>query len=223
MGFETSLSLDRHSRLGNSCVGRVDSTADSQAMQLPSLSASSAHAHQYGFDFVITNTGSGSAYNVGGRSTQMNRTSRRTFSIRHTALEGSTVQRHRTRRMPDNFVRVCRLSLIQEGRKMVFAIKPFTVTVTFEWKLPWAKNLSKECKTVEIDARQFSDIIPDWEKEKDSKNLEAISKHLKEIRNEIIKTTRYSDTRVETSINRREIRGRRRRLVKRGFRTGQWT
>ena len=80
------------------------------------------------------------------------------------------------------------------------AIKPFTVAVTFEWKLPWAKNLNKECQTVEIDARQFSDIIPDWEKEKDSKNLEAISKHLKEIRNEIIKTTRYSDTRVKRQL-----------------------
>ena len=38
------------------------------------------------FDFVIINTGSGSAYNVG------------------------SVQRHRTRRMPDDFVRVWSVS-----------------------------------------------------------------------------------------------------------------
>ena len=75
-----------------------------------------------------------------------------------------------------------------------------TGTVTFEWKLPWAKNLSKECKIVEINVRQFSDIIPDWEKEKDSKNLETIGKHLKEIQNEIIKITRYSDTRVKRQL-----------------------
>ena len=61
-------------------------------------------------------------------------------------------------------------------------------------------DLSKECTTVEINARQFSDIIPDWEKEKDSKNLETIGKHLKEIQNEIIKITRYSDTRVKRQL-----------------------
>ena len=156
---------------------------------------------KYGFDFVITNTGSGSAYNVGWKIDA----DEQDFKA-HVFNPGMPL----SKAVPFSVIEPggYRTTLFGSGPSLLntrgsqdgVAIKPFTVTVAFEWKLPWAKNLSKECKTVEIDARQFSDIIPDWEKEKDSKNLEAISKHLKEIRNEIIKTTRYSDTRVKRQL-----------------------
>ena len=150
------------------------------------------------FDFVIINTGSGSAYNVGWKIDA----DEQDFKA-HVLNPGMPLSKE----VPFSVIEPggCRTTLFGFGPSLLntsgsqdgVAIKPFTVTVTFEWKLPWAKNLSKECKTVEINARQFSDIIPDWEKEKDSKNLETIGKHLKEIQNEIIKITRYSDTRVK--------------------------
>ena len=157
------------------------------------------------FDFVITNTGPGSAYNVGWKIDA----DEQDFKA-HVFNPGIPL----SKKVPFSVIEPggCRTTLFGFGPSLLntsgsqdgVAIKPFMVTVTFEWRLPWAKNLSKKCKTVEIDAGQFSDIIPDWEKEKekekDSKNLEAISKHLKEIRNEIIKTTRYSDTRVKRQL-----------------------
>ena len=153
------------------------------------------------FDFVITNTGSGSAYNVGWKIDA----DEQDFKA-HVLNPGMPL----SKAVPFSVIEPggCRTTLFGFGTSLLntsgsqdgVPIKPFKVTVTFEWRLPWAKNLSKECETVEIDAGQFSDIIPDWEKEKDSKNLEAISKHLKEIRNEIIKTTRYSDTRVKRQL-----------------------
>ena len=63
------------------------------------------------FDFVIINTGSGSAYNVGWKIDADEQDFKaHVLNPRHTALKGSTVQRHRTRRMPDDFVRVWSVS-----------------------------------------------------------------------------------------------------------------
>ena len=152
------------------------------------------------FDFVIINTGSGSAYNVGWKIVA----DEQDFKA-HVLNPGMPLSKE----VPFSVIEPggCRTTLFGFGPSLLntsgsqdgVAIKPFKVTVTFEWELPWAKNL-KECKTVEINARQFSDIIPDWEKEKDSKNFETIGKHLKEIHKEIIKITRYSDTRVKRQL-----------------------
>ena len=153
------------------------------------------------FDFVIINTGSGSAYNVGWKIDA----EEQDFKA-HVFNPGTPLSKE----VPFSIIEPggCRTSLFGSGPFLLntkgsqdgVAIKPFTVMVTFEWKFPWAKNLSKERKTVEIDARQFSDIVPDWGENKDSENLEAIGKHLKEIQNEIIKITRYSDTWVNRQL-----------------------
>ena len=153
------------------------------------------------FDFVIMNTGSGSAYNVGWK-----------INADEQDFKAHVFNRMQlSKEVPFSVIEPggCRTTLFGFGPSLLntsgsqdgVAIKPFTVTVTFEWKLPWAKNLlRKKCEIVKINARQFSDIIPDWEKEKDSKNFEAIGKHLKEIHKEIIKITRYSDTRVKRQL-----------------------
>ena len=150
------------------------------------------------FDFVIMNTGSGSAYNVGWKIDA----DEQDFKA-HTFDPGTPLSKE----VPFSVIEPggCRTTLFGSGPFLLntkgsqdrVAIKPFTVTVTFEWKLPWAKNRREECKSVAIDARQFSDIIPDWGKKKDSENLEAISKYVKEIRTEIIKITRYTDAWVK--------------------------
>ncbi len=120
------------------------------------------------FDFVVANFGLGSAYRVG---FQLN-VDEEDFEVHNVAMK------QRATDIP--------FSVVEPGGQITnmfgfgpallgkdSPLRPFSVTVTYEWQPFWSRRRRVEHRRYDIDVRPFLGLVPEWKKDDVAEALKA--------------------------------------------------